>query len=55
MTQWGKGRADPRAACNLCLILKIVLQNLVVGIRGGGGAKNNRNLNVARELEVVAR
>ena len=27
MIQWGKGRADPRSTYNLCLILKIKLQN----------------------------
>ena len=32
MSQRGKRRNDPRATCNLCLILKIVLQNHVIGI-----------------------
>jgi hypothetical protein len=31
------------------------LKRLVTYTRGGGGIKNNRNLNVAREPEVVAR
>jgi hypothetical protein len=33
---------------------KCIVKKLHV-TRGGGGPKNNRNLNVARELEVVAR